>query len=416
MKVILHRINNLIFLTMKKILLFALVLSALTMHAQEVDSTKNIYTNSVEKMLNNKPGLGIGGYGEVHYNQPLNNKTKSIGTLDVHRMIMFLGYNFSSKTQFISEIEFEYAKELWVEQMFLQHKINKYLNFRAGLLLIPMGIINEYHEPTTFNGVERPIIDNKIAPSTWREIGFGFSGNVLQAKTKYQLYVVNGFNGYDANTGLFSGSKALREGRQKGSKSYISSPNFTGKLEYYGVKNLNIGVSGYFGKSQSRLYNNLHIDSTNIIQRADSSIVSISMIGADIRYNLKGIKLTGQLYYTSLSNTEQYNIFTSKDGKYNDLGSSLIGYYVEIGYNVFQSLKNIKSEFMPFVRYEVYDTHQSVENIITKNDKYYNTIITIGLTYTLIKGAVLKADIQFSKSKADEKFNKVLNAGFGIMF
>lgn len=401
---------------MKKILLFVLVLSALTMHAQLVDSTKNIYTNSVEKMLNDKPGLGIGGYGEVHYNQPINNNTKDLGTLDVHRMVMFLGYNFSNKTQFVSEIEFEYAKELWLEQMFLQYKINKFLNFRAGLLLIPMGIINEYHEPTTFNGVERPIIDNKIAPSTWREVGFGFSGNFLQAKTKYQLYIVNGFNGYDENGGLFSGSKALREGRQKGSKAYISSPNYTGKLEYYGVKNLNIGVSGYFGKSQSRLYNNLHKDSTNLIQNADSSIVNISMIGADIRYNLKGIKLTGQLYYTSLGNTKKYNIFTSKDGKYNDLGSSMIGCYGEIGYNVFHIVKNIKSELMPFVRYEVYNTHQSVENNITKNDKYYNTIITTGLTYTLVKGAVLKADVQFSKSKADEKYSKVLNFGFGVMF
>jgi len=401
---------------MKKIFLFAFGLCALTMHAQVADSTKNVYANSVEKMLNNKPGLGIGGYGEVHYNQPVYKSTKDIGTLDVHRLVMFLGYNFSNKTQFVSEIEFEYAKEFWVEQMFLQHKINHYINFRAGLLLIPMGIINEYHEPTTFNGVERPIIDNKIAPSTWREIGFGLSGNIWQIKTKYQLYVVNGFNGYDANGGLFSGSKALREGRQKGSKAYISSPNFTGKLEYYGVKNLNIGVSGYLGKSQSRLYNNLHKDSTNLIQRADSSIVNISMIGADIRYNLKGIKMTGQLYYTSLGNTEQYNIFTSKDGKYNDLGSSMIGYYAEIGYNIFQPLQNIKSELMPFVRYEVFDTHHTVVDIITKNTKYYNTIITTGLTYTLIKGAVLKADIQFNKSKADEKYSKVLNFGFGIMF
>jgi hypothetical protein len=400
---------------MRPIVLFILLWSAITIQAQEVDST-NIYINSVEKILNDKPGLGIGGYGEVHYNQPLNKKIEDLGTLDVHRMVLFLGYNFSSKTQFVSEIEFEYAKELWVEQMFLQHKVNKYVNLRAGLLLIPMGIINEYHEPTTFNGVERPMIDNKIAPTTWREIGIGFSGNILQTKTKYQFYVVNGLNGYDANGGLFSGSKTLREGRQKGSKAYISSPNFTGKIEYYGVKNMNIGVSGYFGKSQSRLYNNLHEDSTLLMQKADSSVVNISMIGADIRYNIKGVKLTGQLYYTLLGNTKQYNIFTSKGGKYNDLGSSMMGYYAEIGYNVFQSDKNIKSELMPFLRYEVYNTHQSVENIIVKNDNYHNTIITTGLTYTLIKGAVLKADIQYNKSKADEAYTKVFNAGFGIMF
>jgi len=197
---------------MKKIALFVLLFIAFAANAQETDSIRNYYANSVEKMLIGKPGLGIGGYGEVHYNQPVNAKIKEAGMLDVHRLVLFVGYNFSSKTQFVSEIEFEYAKEIWVEQMFLQHKLNKFINFRAGLLLIPMGIINEYHEPTTFNGVERPIIDNKIAPTTWREIGMGLAGNIIQTNMKYQLYVVNGFNGYDANGGIFSGSKTLRDG------------------------------------------------------------------------------------------------------------------------------------------------------------------------------------------------------------
>jgi len=387
----------------------------LTVNAQQTDSLITT-TNSVEKMLNDKPGLGIGGYGEVHFNQALTKNTKDLGTLDLHRMVMFLGYNFSSKTQFVSEIEFEYAKELWVEQAFLQHKINKFVNFRAGLLLIPMGIINEYHEPTTFNGVERPVIDNKIAPSTWREIGAGFSGNLTPLAIRYQLYAVSGLNGFDATGALFSGSKTLREGRQKGSKAYISSPSFSGKLEYYGIKNMNLGVSGYFGKSQSRLYSNLNKDNTAAIQKADSSSVGISMLGADVRYKVKGVKIVGQLYFTALKNTEQYNVFTAKNGIFNDLGSAMIGYYAEVGYNIFQPISQLKQELMPFFRYEAYNAHHSVQNNITKNDKYSNTILTTGLTYTLTKGAALKADVQFSKSKADAEFYKVFNAGLGIMF
>lgn len=220
----------------------------------------NPYANSVGTMLNDDGKLGIGGYGEVHYNQPLSSDKKETGTVDLHRMVMFLGYNFTKNTQFISEIEFEYAKELWVEQAFLQHKISKFINLRAGLLLVPMGIINEYHEPVTFNGVERPIIDNKISLSTWREIGAGFSGNVLPVSMKYQLYVMNGLSGYD-NKGLFTGASGLREGRQKGSKAYIHSPSFSGKIEYYGLRSLNIGISGYIGKSQSKFFNKLHNDS-----------------------------------------------------------------------------------------------------------------------------------------------------------
>ena len=77
----------------------------------------------------------------MHFNQPMNKGVKENGTLDLHRLVLFVGYNFTEKTQFISEIEFEYAKELWVEQAYLQHRLNKYINIKAGLILVPMGII-----------------------------------------------------------------------------------------------------------------------------------------------------------------------------------------------------------------------------------------------------------------------------------
>ncbi|MFQ3579797.1 MAG: hypothetical protein SNJ71_06630 [Bacteroidales bacterium] len=401
---------------MTKLFFISLLIGTLSLYGQKTDSITTNHSNIAENLLNEKQGLTIGGYGEIHYNQPLTSNKFDLGTVDAHRLVMFLGYNFSNKTQFVSEIEFEYAKELWVEQMFIQHKLNKFINFRAGILLIPMGIINEYHEPTTFNGVERPIIDNRIVPSTWREIGLGFQGNLHPIKSRYQAYLVNGFNGYDGKTATFSGSKALREGRQKGSKAYIYKPAFSGKIEYYGIKNLTLGVSGYYGDSHSRLYGGLHKDSSNLIKRADSSIVGISMIGADARYSIAGVKLTGQFYFTSISNTEQYNVFTAVKGKPNDLGSAMIGYYAEIGYNIFKTFENIKTELMPFVRYEVFNTHHAVKNPIQKNKAYNNLIITSGLTYTLTKNVVLKSDIQFQKSEIDKDFSKVFNAGFGVMF
>ncbi len=333
-------------------------------------------------------------------------------TLDVHRLVMFLGYNFNKKTQFVSEIEFEYAKDLWVEQAFLQHSLHKYIQFRAGLLLIPMGIINEYHEPTTFNGVERPIIDNKIAPSTWREIGAGFAGTLPMIQLKYQAYLVNGISGYN-NGAIFSGSKTLRDGRQKGSKGYMYQPNFSGKLEYYGIKGLNIGLSGYYGPSQSTLYKNVSKDSLHLIARADSSVINIGMVGIDARYQFEGISLRGQLYHTSLSNTTQYNAFTGKAGKPNDLGKTMIGYYVEAAYNVFQSFDYIQYQLHPFIRYQFYDTHYKAT---VKNDAYNNTIFTTGLTFHLTKGAVIKTDIDFFKAKNADQYSKIFNAGIGIMF
>jgi hypothetical protein len=150
----------------KKILVSMMVLiTVLLAHAQNTEN-KNLYTNSADNLLLNDNRLVIGGYGEVHYNQPLDGKVFNNGNLDVHRIVMLLGYNFSDKTQFVSELEFEHVKEVYVEQAFLQHKINSALNFRGGLMLVPMGITNEYHEPTTFNGVERPLIDQYIVPTT----------------------------------------------------------------------------------------------------------------------------------------------------------------------------------------------------------------------------------------------------------
>lgn len=401
---------------MKRILFSsALLLSAMFLNAQTLEQEKATYQNLADQLLSSKSKLTIGGYGEVHYHQPLNSDVRQNGELDVHRMVMLFGYQFSERTQFVTELEFEHVSEVYVEQAFLQHKINKSINFRGGLLLIPMGIVNEYHEPTTFNGVERPLVDNKIAPTTWREIGFGLAGNIQPASLKYQAYVVNGFNGYDG-TAKLNGKSGLRSGRQKGASSYISSPNFTGKVEYYGIRGLNIGLSGYFGDTQSKLYNGIAKDNDAALAKADSSVVGISMIGLDARYNLKGLQLRGQLYSVSLSNTNEYNRFTGKNKTTpNDLGSRMSGYYVEAGYNVFRHFEKVKTELVPFVRLEGYDTHADVESNITRNQSYKNSVVTAGLTMKLAQGAVLKTDMQWVKPDGGST-TKVFSAGLGVMF
>jgi len=397
-----------------KYLIFTVIFSILMLGNNakaQIDTLVNKYENTADNLLSGNGKLMIGGYGEVHYNQPLSATTRYNGTLDVHRMVMFFGYNFNSKTQFISELEFEHISEVYVEQAFIQHRINKYLNLRAGLMLIPMGIVNEYHEPTTFNGVERPLVDSKIAPTTWREIGVGFSGNVFPASLKYQVYLVNGFNGYKGGLASLNGKDGFRGGRQKGAESFISSPNLTGKVEFYGVRGLNIGLSGYFGNTQSTLYNGLDKSNVVTLDKADSSVVKLAMVGVDARYNLGGLQMRGQFYYSDIANTEQYNALTKKD-----LGSAMMGYYVEAGYNVFKFASNTKTELIPFLRYENYNTHFATSGAVVKNLAYDNNVITTGLTYKLAKGVVVKADMQFVKSEASTEYTKVFNAGVGVMF
>ena len=401
---------------MKQVFLIITVLVfSINLNAQNTETNPTQYQNLADQLLSSNSKLTIGGYGEVHYHQPLSSEIRQNGELDVHRMVMLFGYQFSERTQFVTELEFEHVSEVYVEQAFLQHKINKSINFRGGLLLIPMGIVNEYHEPTTFNGVERPLVDNKISPTTWREIGFGLAGTIQSANLKYQAYLVNGFNGYDG-TAKLNGKSGLRSGRQKGASSYISSPNFTGKIEYYGIRGLNIGLSGYFGDTQSKLYNGIAKDNDAALAKADSSVVGISMIGLDARYNLKGLQLRGQLYLVSLSNTDEYNKFTGKNKTTpNDLGSKMTGYYLEAGYNVFRHFEKVKTELVPFVRLEGYDTHADVESNITRNQSYKNSVVTAGLTLKLAKGAVLKTDMQWVKPDGGST-TKVFSTGLGVMF
>lgn len=377
------------------------------------DTTTNEPLNTAENIIagNISKGITLGAYTQIDYNQPFGDIVKRNGKLDVHRLVMFMGYKFNDRTHFVSEIEFEHVKELYVEQAFLSYRIDEKLNFRAGLILIPMGIVNEYHEPPTYNGVERPNLDSKIVPTTWRELGAGFSGKFDDLSLKYQLYILNGFNGYDGS-GKFRGTDGFRNGRQKGANSFMSSPNLSTKIDYYGILGLKLGLAVYYGKSQSSLYDGLAMDDVNAVKTADSSIVGITMLGFDARYQNKGFEARAQYILAYASNTGQYNTFTG-----NDLGSQMTGYYLEAGYDVLRFFKTAGSELMVFARYENYYTHADVEEGTIKNDAYNRTDVTIGLGFKVADGAVFKADYQLFKNADTSTDNtNQFNLGVGIWF
>lgn len=393
---------------------YSMILAAIFMAgtglAQNSNGPQVELKNAAQHLIESEQKLTLGGYAQVDFNQPFGGESRENGMLDVHRMVMLLGYKFSDRVDFITEIEYEHVKEVYVEQAFLNYRIKPFLNFRAGLMLIPMGIINEFHEPSTFNGVERPNVDSKIVPTTWREIGFGFTGHVAPLHLKYQLYLLNGFNGYDGSPRL-SGSNGLRKGRQKGAESFISSPNLAAKIDYNGIRGLNLGLAGYFGNTQSTAFDGIDKDDAAAEVTADSTVIGVSMLGLDARYGIKGFALRGQYVMGMLSNTDQYNVATGSD-----VGSKILGYYMELAYNVFHEVAQINKPLNVFVRYENYNTHNKVEAPLLANDKYDRTEITTGLGFEVAPGAVLKADVQFMKTAATDEYAKQFNAGVAIMF
>ena len=367
--------------------------------------------NSAKKMIEGNEGLQIGGYGQIDFNLPSGDGAiHKNGKLDVHRLITFFGYNFNERASFVSELEFEHVKEVYVEQAFLDYKIKDNLSVNAGLMLIPMGIQNLYHEPPTFNGVERTNVDKYIVPTTWREIGIGLNGRSIENSLNYQLMMVNGFNGYDG-AGVFSGESGLRSGRQKGAESYITFPDFAGRISYYGHPGLNLGLSGYVGNSESKAYDGLNLEDDVAVASADSTIIGIQMIGIDARHQHNDLQLRGQYIIANLSNTDQYNSFTEKD-----LGSKMTGYYAELGYNLLAS-QSTTNELIGFARYENYDTHAEVEAGTTLEEAYNRTEITLGIGFKVAAGAMFKADYQLlsNASDSDDKKNQ-LNFGIAIWF
>ncbi|MFC2104135.1 hypothetical protein ACFLS4_02130 [Bacteroidota bacterium] len=399
---------------MKQLLLFLLsnlVQISLLIAQEDVQEIQEPESIS-ESIFNteNQKKLHFGGYGQIDYNQPLDKDFHQNGKLDVHRLILFAGYRFNSKTKFITEIEFEHVSEVFIEQAYLNYQLLNNMSIKGGLILIPMGIINEYHEPPSFNGVERPNVDKNIIPTTWREIGLGVDGRISAASLRYQLYVVNGFNGYDGS-GKFKGSSGLRSGRQKGAESYISSPNLAAKVDFYGISGLKLGLSGYFGKSQSTLYDGLDKNDNVAETTADSSVIGISMIGLDYRYSISGFHSRGQLIYSKFSNVEEYNMFTGQD-----LGESMIGYYAEVSYDIFHLNSSIKNELTPFFRFEKYNTHNSVVSGMTANDSYSITELLFGFAFKMDRCAAFKVDYQLYKGADESKYNRMLNMGIGVWF
>lgn len=389
----------------KTILFFGLLLAGFAGAAQ--NDQKNL-SNASETLLQTDSKLSIGGYAQIDFNQPIKEGERSNSTLDVHRLVLLFGYRFGDKTSFVSEIELEHVSEVYVEQAFLNHEFLSWLNLRGGLMLVPMGIINEYHEPPTFNGVERPNLDSKIIPTTWREIGLGFTGRFDNASLKYQIYVMNGFNGYNGS-GTFRGSDGFRKGRQKGAESFMSSPTLAFRLDYYGISGLKLGLSTYNGKSQSTLYNGLDDNNTAALAAADSSVVGIYMIGLDARYRKGGFEARGQFNLVNISNSDSYNKFTGSD-----LGSQMLGWYLEAGYDLFFGNANGQS-LVPFVRYENYNTHAATEASLETNKAFDRTDVTLGAGWWITSGTVLKADYQFFSNATNSKSSQ-LNLGIGIWF
>lgn len=171
----------------------------------------------------------VGGYGELHYNN-LDSKKE----IDFHRFVLFLGHEFNERIRFNSELEVEHALaggdepgEVELEQAYVEFDLNPRLAARGGLFLVPVGILNETHEPNTFFGVERNPVESNILPTTWWEAGAALTGRSEATGLSWDLALTSGLK---VPTDTYN----IRKGRQKVAKAVAENPAFTGRLKWTG--------------------------------------------------------------------------------------------------------------------------------------------------------------------------------------
>jgi hypothetical protein len=355
--------------------------------------------NDLAGVMQPESKLHLGGYGEIHANFEENGAS----VFDIHRLVMYVGYDFAEWIKLTSEVELEHAYvtdgaggEISIEQLYVDFLFTDGINARVGRMLAPLGIINQNHEPTLFLGVERPGVDKYIIPSTWSLDGAGLFGSPL-SWLSYQAYVVGGLDG-----SAFTDKDGVRGGRIK-ERSGLNDPAITGRIDLFPFEeqDLRFGLSGYYG-------------GTDNANKGGSSGAenNFGMYSVDFEYDISRFRFRGVVALGE--NSDAQNLAAG-------VGEEIFGWYLEGGVSVMpESWKNGKmaeADLIPFVRYEEYDTQHKLPNGATATGEFDRTDITVGINFPLTQLFVLKADYQFRRNElVGSDVNNVFNLGMGWVF
>ncbi len=334
----------------------------------------------------------ISGYGQAKVEYDFRYKT---AVASLTRNVLFLGHKFNDRIYFFSEMELEDAKiedgdpsgELSMEQLFLKFNINRDMYLQAGLFIPRLGITNENHLPTTFNGNDRPYVETFVIPATWREIGIGLYGRIRSMPgMNYSLAVMNGLN-----SGRFVNGSGIAEGKQEGNRATAANIAITGSLLYY-FKSWRIQASGYYGGS------------AGLIKRQADSLqlqsglfgTPVSLVEANAQYNSNGLSLKGLVTMISI-----YDAFEINRAYASNTPSAMVGAYAEVGYNFYHLInQESRKNLTLFVREEFMDLNYKIPSNGIRNGINRKNFIVTGITYQPVSGVIVKIDYVLRKTDA----------------
>ena len=335
-------------------------------------------------LIRNNNTTVISGYGQVKVEYDVKYKT---ATANLTRNVLFLGHKFNNRIYFFSELELEDAKvvggqpsgEISMEQLFLKFNINRDMYLQAGLFIPRIGITNENHLPTTFNGNDRSYVETFIIPATWREIGVGLYGRVRSVSgLNYSVGVMNGLNSQNFVNGSGSG-----QGKQEGSNASAANVAVTGSLLYY-LKSWRLQASGYYGGGAGL-----------VKRQADSLRLESGLFGtpvglteANAQYHNHGVSFRALAAMVKI-----YDAFEINRAYANNTPSSLIGMYAELGYNFYELInKEAKKNLTVFVRHEFLDMNYKIPTNGIRNGTNRRNYTIAGITYQPVSGVIVKMD------------------------
>jgi hypothetical protein len=260
------------------------------------------------------------------------------------------------------------------------------------MLLAPMGLVNEFHEPTVFIGTERPVTESRIIPSTWRENGGGVYGAFDWVA--FRAYVINGFDGLDFSSG------GLRSGRQKGSRAKATSMAFTGRVDVTPTPGVFVGASLYAGDSGQ---GQVVVDDTEYGVRT-------TIFDVHGQAQVRGLDVRGLFARAYVGDAAQLNQVLDTG-----VAERMQGAYIQVGYDLLSQTNSGDIALTPYVRYEQVDTQDRMPVGLARSLSTDNTYVTAGVELKPIPNIVVKVDHAWVSNDADTGINQ-FNLAMGYAF
>jgi hypothetical protein len=350
-------------------------------------------------------GLSIGGYGEAYYQNNLDRHTSS-GALvsnrtDLYRVVLYTGYRFSPRIVFNSEVEFEHQSEVHVEFAYLDFFFTEALRLRAGSVLVPLGFVNEMHEPPFFHGVLRPELETNLIPATWNENGLGLHGE-LGGGLRYKVYALAGLVATNGNLRTDTWLRSARGfGRQSPAQTYAGAAS----LAWEGGP-VSAGGGVYHGRAgQGARDAQGFVDAEVTLAEAHAQLVHRGL-------QVRAIAARGWLSDTARISALQGGTTPVVPGR------EVRGAYAEVAYDVLSLLAPGAGQALsPFVRYEDIDLHHSVAPGLARSPANDYTVLAAGLTYKPLPTVVAKLDYTRKDTDAASRSrSESVNVGVGFVF